>query len=308
MIGINGGGISVVKAFRTENGKARILQLYDHMLESWNTDIREVNIETKYGVTHCIIAGNKENPPLLMFHGVGDNSAVMWLFNIKDLSEHFYCIAVDTMGGPGKSIPNENCSKKKFNQIDWINEVVESLKIDNFNIVGVSNGAAIALNYAINESQKVNRVVCIEGGIVTSPIKSAISALILLLPEALIPTKRNLIKAMCKLASPKSNIYQKHPEVIEFMIDVVKEHNKKAMFGHKLEKYNKEKAIKIREKLYFLYGDHMVATSKSRKESVEILNNGGFEYEIINDAGHAANHEQPEIVNRKIIDFLLRMD
>lgn len=295
----------MIRVFKNVKGKEDVLKSYNHLLKLWNTDIEEIDLETRYGITHCIIAGDKKNPPLLMFHGVGDNSAVMWLVNIKELSKHFYCIAVDTLGGPGKSIPNDNYSIKSFNQVEWINEVVELLKIDKFNIVGVSNGAAIAYKYVIYESQKVNKVVCVEGGIVTSPIKSMISTLLLLFPEILIPTKKNLIKAMSKLVSPNSNIYTKYPEVIEHIIKVVKVHNTKAMFGHKLEKYDKKQALKIREKFYFIIGDYMVETTKSRKEFVEILSDGGFKYDIIKNAGHAVNHEQPEIVNNKIISYLL---
>lgn len=59
---------------------------------------QELDIATPYGTTHCITAGDKSLPPLLLFHGVGDNSAVMWLLNMKELARHFYCIAVETLG------------------------------------------------------------------------------------------------------------------------------------------------------------------------------------------------------------------
>ncbi|RCX06737.1 pimeloyl-ACP methyl ester carboxylesterase [Anaerobacterium chartisolvens] len=295
----------MVKVFKSNKGKEQVLKSYDQLLTLWDTHIKEVDLVTKYGTTHCIIGGNTKNPPLLMFHGVGDNSAVMWLLNMKELSRHFYCIAVDTLGGPGKSVPNEDFSTKDFDQIGWINEIAAILKISNFNIVGVSNGASIAYRYAVNECSKVNKVVCVEGGIITSPIKSMIITLLLLFPEILIPTKKNLIKSMSKLVSPKSNIFMKHPEVIEHMVQVIKVHNNRAMFGYKPEKYNKEKAQRVKEKLYFIIGDYMVATTKSRKEFVEILNDGGFKYDIIPNAGHAVNHEQAEIVNNKIVHFLL---
>lgn len=295
----------MANVFKSEKGREQVLKSYNHLLKLWDTDIEEVDLKTKYGLTHCIIAGDKLKPPLLMFHGVGDNSAVMWLLNMKELSRHFYCIAVDTIGGPGKSAPNENYNRKSFNQVDWINEIVEQLKISNFNIIGVSNGAYMALNYTTREKHRVNKVVCLEGGIVINPIKSMIGTLLLLFPEILIPTRSNQIKAMKKLLSPNSNLFEMHPEVIEHLLLVTKSHNNKAMLGHKLEKYDKERAIAVREKLYFLLGDHMIDTRKERKEYINILDDGGFNYKIISNSGHAINHEQPAIVHNEIVHFLL---
>ena len=294
----------MVKVFKNEKGRERAIESYNRLLASWDVEITEMDIQTKCGATHCITAGNKENPPLLMFHGVGDNSAVMWLLNMKELSQHFYCIAIDTIGGPGKSVPNEKFNKNEFDQIEWINEIAKAFMLDRFYVMGVSNGAAITYKYTIHERDRVIKAVCVEGGLITKPLKSMIGTLLLLFPEIMIPTKKNMIKAMSKLVSPDSNIYAKHPEVIDHIIMVEKVHNKSAMFPHKLEKYDKEMALKVKDKLYFILGDYMVESSKSRQEYVELLKDVGFKYDVIKNAGHAVNHEQPEIVNEKIIAFL----
>lgn len=294
----------MIKVFKNEKGRERAIESYNMLLGSWDVEVVEMDIQTKCGTTHCITAGNKENPPLLMFHGVGDNSAVMWLLNMKELSQHFYCIAIDTIGGPGKSVPNDKFNKNEFDQIEWINEIANTFKLDKFYVMGVSNGAAITYKYTLHESERVIKAVCVEGGIITKPLKSMIGTLLLLFPEILIPTKKNMIKAMSKLVSPDSDIYAKHPEVIDHIIMVEKVHNKSAMFPHKLEKYDREKALKIKDKLYFILGDYMVASSKSRQEYIELLKDVGFKYDVIKNAGHAVNHEQPEIVNEKIIAFL----
>lgn len=83
----------------------------------------------------------------------------------------------------------------------------------------------------LHEAQKINKVVCLEGGIITNPLKSMISTLLLLFPEIIIPTEKNLCNAMKKLASPYSNIDKKHPEVLKYMIKIVKVHNKKAIIA-----------------------------------------------------------------------------
>ena len=58
--------------------------------------------------------------------------------------------------------------------------------------MGVSNGAAITFKYTLYESQRVIKAVCVEGGIITKPLKSMICTLMLLFPEILMPTKKNM--------------------------------------------------------------------------------------------------------------------
>ncbi|MGG4141939.1 alpha/beta hydrolase [Paenibacillus algorifonticola] len=291
-----------IKIFKSKTGEEQILQSYNHLLKMWLTEYTEVDIKTKYGITHCIIAGHKTNPPLLLFHGVGDNSAVMWLLNIQKLSQYFYCIAVDTIGGPGKSVPNKNFNKQMFNQVSWINQIADYMELDEFNIAGVSNGAYMAFNYAVNETERVNKVVCMEGGMVTTPVKTMLNTLLMMFPEMLIPTRNNLLKILKKLSSPHSHVFDKHPEVAEHLILLMKNHNQQAMFTHKLQKYDKEKAVAISDKLYFLLGGHKL---NFKKNFIRILEDGNFLYKIIQEAGHGINHEQPETINQEIVNFLI---
>lgn len=291
----------MVKVFKSEAGKEQVLRSYNELLGNWRAEFQELDIETPYGITHCITAGEAGLPPLLLFHGVGDNSAVMWLLNIKELSRHFYCIAVDTLGGPGKSIPGANFNKRNFDQVDWINSVAGGLKIEQFYVAGVSNGAYMAFNYTVNEPGRVLRAVCMEGGMITAPLKSMVQTLLMMFPEIMVPTRKNLLKVFNKLSSPESRLAEKHPEVAEHLVLLMKSHNQQAMFVHRLQLYDKAVAAIVRDKLYFLLGDYKL---HHKKDFVSILEDGDFRYKVIGGAGHGVNHEQPERVNREIISFL----
>ncbi|WP_339802677.1 alpha/beta hydrolase [Paenibacillus sp. FSL R5-0744] len=292
----------MVNSFKNAKAQERVWHSYEQMIEQWPIPLEELDVPTTYGLTHCILAGQKNNPPLLLFHGVGDNSAVMWILNIEELSKHFYCIAIDTLGGPGKSIPTEQFNKQKFEQVKWINEIAMYLNIDVFNIAGVSNGAYIAFNYATKQPDKVNRVVCLEGGMVTAPFKAMIQTLMMMFPEILIPTDRNLLKVLKKLSAPHSPLFDNHPALAAHLILLMRTHNQQAMFVHKLHPYDKNAAVAVRDKLYFLVGEHAL---KQSKDFIKILEDGKFYYQVIPHAGHGINHEQPDRVNTEIINFLI---
>lgn len=292
----------MVQVYKNESARKLVIKSYNRILDIWSTPYQEHDVPTEYGLTHCITSGNSENPPLLLFHGVGDNSAVMWALNIRELSRHFYCIAVDTIGGPGKSVPNDKFNKQTFNQVKWIDQILVHFKINTVNLAGVSNGAYIAYNYTTVRCDRVRKAVCMEGGMITSPLKSMIQTLMMMFPEILIPTNRNLLKVLKKLSSPGADVFKRYPLLAEHLVLLMKSHNQQAMFAHKLEKYDKTRADAVKEKLIFLIAAHKIGL---KKDFMAILNGDGFRYKIIPNAGHGINHEQPEVVHKEMIGFLI---
>lgn len=292
-----------MKIYKNDLAKMKAYNSYDELLKSWAVEYVEKDISTSFGNTHCIFVGDRTNQPLLLFHGVGDNSAVMWALNIQELSKYFYCIAIDTLGGPGKSIPNEKFTKNNFTQKEWIDQIIFELGFSKVFIAGVSNGAAMAFNYTVNRPEKVIKAVCIEGGMIINPIKSMIQTLGIMFPEILIPTNENMKKCIKKLISPNATIYNTRKDILDHIVLLMKNHNQKAMFVHDLEKFDRAKALPHKDKFYFLYGDFM---NDKRIEFFKMLDEDKYNYKIIKDAGHGLNHEQYEITNKEVISFLLQ--
>ncbi|MGO4185474.1 alpha/beta hydrolase, partial [Paenibacillus sp. TAF43_2] len=143
---------------------------------------------------------------------------------------------------------------------------------------------------------------CMEGGMVTTPIKTMVSTLMMMMPEMLIPTRNNMLKIIKKLSSPQSRVYEQHPELADHLVLTMKNHNQQAMFAHKLQKYDQASAAAIKEKLYFLMGEYKLS---HKKDFLQVLNAGQFRYKIIPHAGHGVNHEQPDAVHNELIPFLL---
>jgi len=291
----------MIKVFKNDAGKEQVLRSYDRILEMWATDFQEHRVQTAFGSTYCLTAGSPDKPPLVLFHGVGDNSAVMWALNIRELSKHFYCIAVDTIGGPGKSVPNESFTKKTFNQVEWINQTIDHFGRDIVNLAGVSNGAYMAYNYTAANGERVNKAVCMEGGMVTKPFKAMLQTLMMMFPEILAPTERNLLKVIKKLSSPASDVFERYPILAEHLVLMMKNHNQQAMFAHRIQKYERDKGIAVKDKLYFLIAEHKIHL---KKDFIGVLNEGGFRYKVIPNAGHGINHEQPKIIHHEILKFM----
>jgi len=238
---------------------------------------------------------------MLLLHGTGDNSAMMWIYNIQELSEHFYIIAVDAIGGSGKSEPNDHYYKQ-FDQSNWIDELLDSLRIDTTNIVGVSYGAYLAYHYAIMRPSRVNKIVCMAGSIAGSQIELMSKMMRAFLPEAIFPTEKNVKKLLKKLSGPNYSVFENDTELMNHWYYLLKYFNNKSMMHHKITIFDHDHIKLIRDKSLFLIGDKDILSYYSK--SMNRLHEHQLAYKIITDTGHAINHEQSELVNKEVINYI----
>ncbi len=137
--------------FKTREGKAKCLGTYERVLANWPVAFEEQDLPTRFGTTHLVVSGRAEGKPLILLHGQ-DSSATSWIYNIADLSQIFRTHAVDTIGDMGKSKPS--ClPKSRQDYAEWLLEVLEQLRIQKADFVGLSYGGFLATNFALARSR-----------------------------------------------------------------------------------------------------------------------------------------------------------
>lgn len=291
----------MLKRYKGTEGRRLAYETYDRLLEMWGVDKKELDINTRYGKTHLITAGSRENPPLLLFHGVGDNSAMMWTYNAAELSKHYYLMAVDAIGGSGKSEPDE----RYYNGVDqtlWIDDVLNGLGIDKTYIAGVSYGSYLTQLYAIERPERVYKAVCMAGAIALNTLKgNGMRGMLVFIPEALFPSEKNAMKLIKKLCGSNTAVFTDNKVLLQHWLYLLKYFNNRCMMMHKLKKFDEKQVAGIREKILVMIGDcDKIAYSP---EVVKMLEEHGIRHHIIKDTGHAINHERAEFVNSEMIKF-----
>ena len=289
----------MMKVYKSEEAGRYICETYDRLVALWGVETEEKNVETFYGTTHVIECGAESNPPLVLFHGVGDDSALMWIYNAKALSAHFRLYAVDTMGGPGKSRPNEHYDKT-FDEIRWLDEVFEKLRLGKFYLAGVSNGCYMAQHYGVMRPEKVLRMVGMAGGVADVGSKNPMMRMMkVFLPEALFPTEKNTVKLLRKMAGANYAAFTGNPAVMEHFRWLLKGFNNMAMANHKLICFNEEQLGRIRDKALFLRGESdPLGDMQEDKKKFEQYH---FAYRFFPNVGHGINHEIADEINSLII-------
>ena len=100
---------------------------------------------------------SEDAPPLVLLHGYMATSA-MWSPNIADFSKDYRVYAIDVMGQPSKSIPDEPI-RNAADYVAWLTATLDGLHLDRVSLVGMSYGGWLALNYAMVAPERVQKLV-----------------------------------------------------------------------------------------------------------------------------------------------------
>ncbi|WFR55494.1 alpha/beta hydrolase [Anaerocolumna sp. AGMB13025] len=144
-------------AFKTPKGKTEVLKAYDSLAEGWMQPNEKMYIDTRFGKAYVIATGRTDAPPLILLHGSAMNS-VMWLKDAQEYSAMYRVYAIDLPGEPGRSSEEQlPFLGKEF--AEWLLDVYESLSLQRASLIGISLGAWLAVKFAVNYPDKVDKLV-----------------------------------------------------------------------------------------------------------------------------------------------------
>ena len=129
--------------FKSNEGKSKILSLYNRKLKELNIDYSEKLVDTKYGKTNVLCVGDTTLPPLVLIHGTG-GCAPQILESFPHLALQYSVYAVDVLAQPNKSAENR-LDMKSLDYGKWLLEVIIKLRLKEVTLVGFSFGGLISL-------------------------------------------------------------------------------------------------------------------------------------------------------------------
>lgn len=303
-----------MKVYRNKKQEEIIRQTYDQLLKLWGCELQERDVQTNFGITHVIEAGQDGAPPLVLFHGVGDDSALMWIFNAAELSKHFKIYAIDTIGGPGKSVPNKNYNEN-FDDIAWIDQIFDGLKLDRAFVAGVSNGGFLSQYYTLKRPDKVIKAISISSTVAAAAANESVdpknakkakaaamkNMMKIFLPEALFPTDKNVCNLIKKMCGKNYNVFTENPTIMAHYKGLLRGFNNMAMKYHKVVAFTSQEVDSVRDKIIYLVGEDDPFEKLGGKERLieNHMNATFYPY-----AGHGLNHELSSQINEKIVEVL----
>ena len=119
-------------------------------------------VETPYGETFLLEAGDASKPPVLLLHGSCSNSA-FWFGDILALMGEYHVFAADIPGEAGNSA-EYRLSLDNADYAEWLATLLDALGLDTVSLAGNSLGGWMALKFVTAYPARVDRLMLIASG------------------------------------------------------------------------------------------------------------------------------------------------
>jgi pimeloyl-ACP methyl ester carboxylesterase len=291
---------SPIQLFKTPTGKAEYYAKYGSALNLWPIPYESRLVATVYGQTHMISSGPKDAFPLILLHA-GQASSTMWFPNIAAMSSEFRVHALDTLGEPGKSIPvRPNASRRDLPA--WLEGVLDDLGVSCAHVMGLSRGAWLALNLALHAPHRLDQIVLLSPAAAFVQLNSFFSTVV----QAVMRLPSRSVARFALQSMVARGFVVKDVFADQFMTGLQGWNwavNQSGYSGIMPCTFTDGELRQVPQPVLLLIGDQdKLNPPKALERARRTIPH--LEGEIIGNAGHFLNMEQPDLVDARVLKFL----
>jgi 4,5:9,10-diseco-3-hydroxy-5,9,17-trioxoandrosta-1(10),2-diene-4-oate hydrolase len=129
------------------------------LIDRVGVPVTQAAVTTEFGRTSYLTAG--VGAPVVCIHGAGAG-AVTWYPSIADIAQNFRVIVPDVIGYGESDKPHAPYDRPYFSA--WLRAFLDALGIDKACVVGLSQGGAIALQFALENPHRIEKLVLVDAG------------------------------------------------------------------------------------------------------------------------------------------------
>ena len=179
--------------YRSPEGKAEIMSLYDSFLLHLGVEFEDLFLDTRFGETHVLMTGPRDAPPLVILQGgnVVNPVSLSWFV---PLAREYRIYAPDTIGHPGKSAQTR-ISPTDESYGRWVVDLLDVLGLGRAPLLGPSYGAGIIVVHAPERISKA--VLIVPSGIASGSMRRMVLEIALpMLRYRISPNRERLRRAV----------------------------------------------------------------------------------------------------------------
>lgn len=292
-----------ISAFRSDDARAAYCDLYDAALADSSMLVTETDVETSFGRTHVLAAGDSSKPPLVAIHPLAVSST-FWLPLLPTFAANHSVTMIDAIGDVNKSVSRRPISRASH-VVAWLDETLSALEIERAAMVAMSMGTWMATHYAMTYPDRVERLALIAPvGLVSGQrlgwMLSAYYA------NYLRPTETRLGTFISATATPvgRQRLRQDpwQPIIQQYVTGTVGFH--KPIFSVRPTRCDLQRLASARFPVLVMVGREeslhdgpkMVDRFRRRLPHARI--------ELVDEANHLIPVDQPQVVEKLLADFL----
>lgn len=249
-------------------------------------------------------SGNTDGVPLLLLHGSHATSR-WWEPFFAILPDSIYAIAPD-LRGCGQSTHSQDGYDIE-DQAEDIAELIQSLALTDFDLVGHGSGGAIAIEYALRYSQRLRSLILVD----SVPIEGAFTPLQGLQILSQMRDDRSMLRqALSTLfpsAPPPTMSEKEFESFFKRLVDDAASMAPAAFtaVAEALGRWNRlEEAHRLTLPTLLLLGTEDVIIERDAATRSLLAIPGASNLEILRGVGHSPMVESPVVLAERIIDFI----
>jgi pimeloyl-ACP methyl ester carboxylesterase len=264
---------------------------------------------------HYLSAGDKESTVLLLHGGGTDSASLSWKLAIEPLAENHHVLAPDWPGYGQSDRPNIDYTNEYY--VNLLGDFVQARGIEQASLVGISMGGSIALGFALQSPQRLDRLVLVDSyGLQAAAPAHKLSYLFTRMPFVNEMTWSLLKHSRAMTRISLQNIFYSSEAISEELVTEVHEEVKNPGAGRAFMSWQKSEVVwaglrtvytarlqEIEAPTLIVHGaeDGLVPVDCAHQAHTLIKNS---QLHIIAGCGHWPQREKPDEFNRVVSSFL----
>ena len=240
-----------------------------------------------------------EGLPVILLHGAGAG-AVTWYPSIGVISKEYHVIAPDIVGYGESDKPDAPYDRAFFSS--WLNEFLSALNVSKAHVVGLSQGGAIALQFALDYPEMIDKLVLVDaGGLGAQPSLASLLGMLWLntIPSFL----ANLFYSRFILFNPDN----RDPNHRKYSVEIIKGNGGKKPFqqgrGAAVSTISMDLLRQIDRETLIIWGENdKLFDIEHGEAAAKVMPNAKLVR--IPRAGHLPLMDRPELFNAILLEFL----
>ena len=281
-----------ISVFRSPESEAEYNAAYETVLARWPIPYETIELSTRLGETHIMASGHKDASPLLLLPGNFDCS-LSWFHSVAALSTAHRVYALDTIGDIGKSKAHQ-LPANRDDFANWLADVLDGLHIPTADLMGISYGGFLAVNFALKFKERARRLILLCPGIPLGPF--TFQWMLRGMPMILRPSIAT-VRWFIKGASTTKN----QDDLMQVFITGMTCARSMKVLRPSIQE---EEWNQLQIPILLLIGDHeiMYEPAKAIRRAKQLIPH--IQAELIENAGHFLLVDQVEQVNQRALKFL----
>lgn len=279
-----------VGRFWSDEGEAEYRRVYDDARALWpEHEVRRV--ETRYGEVQTLTVGSGDATPIVLLHGMSCTS-LMWRPNVEALAADRPVIAIDSIvdcGGSVQSSPAPDLDAV----VDSIVQTLDGLGVQRAHLVGLSYGGWSAAGLAMQAPDRVASTTLLEPAATLHPIR----------PAYLLGFAASFVRQ-----SPRrwKHLFARRPA--DDIISLLDASRRFWPASPLPTVFSDDDLAAFRGPLQVVLGERSTTSDprRTRDRLATVLPQTPLT--VIPGAGHVVSTDDPEAVNRLVLDFIARVE